>query len=206
VEYIDNDNILFSTITRSSISIDYPTGIHYINWYFPLKLKLILSSSSIFSSSLIRCRLTSYFSIYLIQINILKISNYYIQINHNISHQDSISDIDFNITINQINQTNEKNHLFEFDLATIMLNINSTNISHDNSNSVVFIDWFILSNSSFNSDEPILRVPIHIQYDDIQTIVALTDFTSLINTAMLSMQIQQFPLKILAVNHSGYEI
>ncbi|CAF2513257.1 unnamed protein product [Rotaria sp. Silwood2] len=29
VEYIDNDNILFSTITRSSISIDYPIGIHY---------------------------------------------------------------------------------------------------------------------------------------------------------------------------------
>jgi hypothetical protein len=57
-----------------------------------------------------------------------------------------------------------------------------------------------------NSNQPILRVPIHIQYDDIQTIVALTDFTSLINTAMLSNQIQQFPLKILAVNHSGYEI
>ncbi len=205
VEYIDHDNILFSTITRSSISIDYPTGLHYPNWYFPLKLKLILSSSSVFSSFIIRCRLTSDFSIHLIQTNILKISDYYIQINHQISHRQSISDIDFNITINQINQVNP-NPLFEIDLATIMLTINSTNFSQQNSNSVLFIDWFILSNSSVNSNETILRVPIHVQFDDIQTIVALTDFTSLINTAMLSMQIQQFPLKILVVNHSGYEI
>ncbi|CAF0967441.1 unnamed protein product [Rotaria sordida] len=203
-EYIDNDNILFSTITRSSISIDYPIGIHYPDWYFPLKLKLIISSSFL-SSFIIRCRLLSYFSIYLIQTNILKISNYHIQINHNIYHRESLSDIDFNIKINHINKTYQ-NHIFEIDIATIMLRINSTNlyeINQYNSNSILFIDWFLLSNNSFHNNEPILRVPIHVQYDDIQTIVALTDFTSLINTAMLSMQTQQFPLKILAVNYSG---
>ncbi|CAF2892626.1 unnamed protein product [Rotaria sp. Silwood2] len=204
VEYIDNDNILFSTITRSSISIDYPIGIHYPDWYFPLKLKLIISSSFL-SSFIIRCRLLSYFSIYLIQTNILKISNYHIQINHNIHHRESSSDIDFSIKINQRNTTNQ-NDIFEIDVATIMLKINSTNlykINQHNSNFILFIDWFILSNSSSHNNEPILRVPIHVQYDDIQTIVALTDFTSLINTAMLSMQIQQFPLTILAVNYSG---
>ncbi len=149
--------------------------------------------------------MSSSFSIYSIQTNILKISNYHIQINHKIFHRQSISDIDFNITIKQINKTNE-NNIVEIDLATIMLAINSTDLYKNiqyNSNSVLMIDWFILSNNSLDSQEPILRVPIHVQYDHIQTIVALTDFTSLINIAMLTMQIQQFPLKILAVNHSG---
>jgi transmembrane protein 132 len=203
VEYIDNDNILFSTINHSSISIDYPTGIHYSNWYFPLKLKLILSSSSsLVSSFIIRCRLKSYFSIYSIQTNILKITNYFIQINHKIHPRSSLSDIDFNLTINQINKTNS-NSLFEIDLATLLLSINSTNLHQNNSNSYLFIDWFILSNNSVHSHDPILQVPIYVQSDDIQTIVPITDFTSLINTAMLSMQIQQFPLKILAINYSG---
>ncbi|CAF3695704.1 unnamed protein product [Rotaria socialis] len=203
-EYIDNDNIYFSTITRSSISIDYPIGIHYLDWYFPLKLKLIISSS-LLPSFVLRCRLLSHFSIHLIQTNILKISNYNIQLNHNVYHRASTSDIDFNIKINQINKTSQIN-TFEIDLATITLKINSTNIkkiNQENFNSVSFIDWFLLSTASFNNTESILRVPIQIKYDDIQTIVGLTDFTSLINTAMLSMQIQQFPLTILAVNHSG---
>jgi hypothetical protein len=154
-------------------------------------------SSSILSSFTIRCRLTSDFSIYSIQTNILKISNISIQINHNIHHQQSLSDIDFNITINKTNQ----NDIFQIDLATIMLTINSTNLQKTKS-----IDWFILSNTSSETNQSILRIPIQVQHDNIQTIVALTDYTSLINTAMLSMQTQQFPLKILAVNHSGYEI
>jgi hypothetical protein len=137
--------------------------------------------------------------------NILKLFNYFIQINHNISSRQSISDIDFNITINQINKTNQ-NDIYEIDLSTIMLTINSTNFYQNNSNSVLYIDWFIISNNSFDSNKPILQIPIQIQYDDIQVIVALTDFTRLINTAMLSMQTEQFPLKILAVNHSGYGI
>ena len=150
-------------------------------------------SSLILPSFIIRCRLTSNFSIHSIQTNILKISNNSIQINHYIHHRQSISDIDFNITINKTNQ----NNIFEIDLATIILKINSTN-------SILSINWFFLSsNNSFNSNQPILQIPIHVQYDNIQTIVALTDFTSLINTAMLSMQTQQYPLKILAVNHSG---
>ena len=84
-----------------------------------------------------------------------------------------------------------------------MLFINSTNATNINSN--FLIDWWILSNHSMqnNSDLPILQIPIHIQFDDIQSIVPLTDHTRLINTAMLSMQIQKYPLKILAVNHSG---
>jgi hypothetical protein len=142
-------------------------------------------SSSILPSFIIRCRLTSDFSIHSIQI-----SNNYIQINHYIHHRQSISDIDFNITINKTNQ----NNIFEIDLATIILKINSTN-------SILPINWYLLSSN--NSNQSILQIPIHVQYDNIQTIVALTDFTSLINTAMLSMQTQQYPLKILAVNHSG---
>ncbi|CAF0760251.1 unnamed protein product [Adineta steineri] len=204
-EYIDNDNIIFSTITRSSILVDYPSGIHYPNWYFPLKLKLILSSTN-YSSFIIRCRLTPYFTINSIQTNILKISNYFIQINQTVLNRQSITDIDFNITINQTNKLHEHN-LIEIDLATILLTINSTylykNTNQYNSNSILFIDWFILLNNSVDYKEPIFRVPIHVQYDNIQTIVAITDFTSLINIAMLSMQIQQFPIKILAVNYSG---
>lgn len=202
VEYLDNNNILFSTITQSFISIDYPIGIHYPNWYFPLKLKLIHSSLTIYSSFIIRCHLTSDFSIHLIQTNIPKLLNYNIYINHNISYQNFSTDIDFNITTKQINQTNEKN-LFEIDLATIMLKINTKNLSQYQANSIESIHWFILTNNSSNSNQSILQIPIHIQYDDIQTIVGLTDFTSLINTAMLSMQIEKFPLKILAINHSG---
>lgn len=204
-EYIDNDNIFFSTLSRSSMSIDYPIGIHYPDWYFPLKLKLMISPS-LLSSFIVRCRLLSYFSIHSIQTNILKISNYQIQITHNTYHRKSYSDIDFNIKINQTNKTNQ-NNIFEIDLATITLKINSTNfykLNSEKSNPISFIDWFILPNNSIDIIEPILRIPIHIQYDNIQTIVGLTDFTSLINTAMLSMQVQQFPLKVLAVNYSGY--
>lgn len=188
-------------MTHSSIAIDYPNGIHHFNWYFPLKLKLILSSISHLPSSIIRCRLKSYFSIHSIQTNIPKISNYVIQISHEISPRLSFVDIDFNLTINR---TNSDSPSFEIDLATIILFINITNSSEINSDSIYSIDWWILSNtSSDDSDPPILQIPIQIQSDDLQTIVTLTDYTSLINTAMLSMQIQRFPLRILAVNHSG---
>lgn len=166
-----------------------------------MKLKLILSSITHLPASIIRCRLKPYFSIHSIQTNIPKISNYVIQITHQISSRSSFVDIDFNLTINR---TDSNPSSFEIDLATIILFINTTNLSEINSNTIYSIDWWILSNTSSNhSDPPILQIPIQIQSDDLQTIVALTDYTSLINTAMLSMQIQKFPLKILAVNHSG---
>ncbi|UJR25351.1 hypothetical protein I4U23_006701 [Adineta vaga] len=191
-EYLDNDNIIFSTITRSSISIDYPQGIHYANWYFPLKLKLILSSSTP-SSILLRSRITSHFSIYSIQ-------KHHFQLNHTLSNRTTSTDIDFHITINRTNKSEQKTSI-EIDLATLTLIINSTKQSK--SNSIFYIDFFLLSNKSSDTKESIFRIPIHVQYDDTQTIVALTDFTSLINIAMLSMQMQQFSLKILAVNYSG---
>lgn len=202
VEYLNDDNILFSTARHSFISIDYPIGIHYPNWYFPLKLKLIHSTVSIYSSFIIRCRLKLDFSIHEIQTNIHNISNYKIHITNNVIPSKTFHDIDFNITIKQLNQTNDKN-FFEIDLATILLKINSKKLTQYQMNSIVSIDWFILTNSSLNSNQTSLKIPIHIQYDDIQTIVGLTDYTNLINTAMLSMQIQKFPLKILAVNYSG---
>jgi len=81
---------------------------------------------------------------YSIQTNILKISNNSIQINHKTFHRQSFTDIDFNITINKTNL----NHIFEIDIATIILKINSIN-----SNS--FIDCFLLST---NSNQSILLI------------------------------------------------
>ena len=186
-------------MSRSSISINYPNGIHYSNWFVPLKFKYLHSSSTKYSTFIIRCQLIKDFLIHSIQTNILQIANYSIQINHQLSEQNYHTDIDFNLTIKQLNETQE-NQLIEIDLATIILRINTTHFSPLKTDSIRFIDWFILAN---HSQEPILRIPIHVQPDQIQTIVALTDFTSLINTAMLSMQNQQLLLRILAVNHSG---
>ncbi|CAF0864856.1 unnamed protein product [Adineta ricciae] len=199
-EYLDNDNIMFTTITRSSVAVDYPYGVHYANWHFPLKLKLFLSST-VPSSFIIRCRLLSHFSILSIRKHNLKLANYDIQLNQTLSNRSaSTIDIDFHVHINRTNKIEQKSSV-EIDLASLTVLINST--KQLKPSSIFYIDWFLLSNKSFDTKEPIFRVPIQVQYDDIQTIVALTDFTSLINIAMLTMQIQQFPLKILAVNHSG---
>ena len=160
----------------------------------------MLSSSSP-SSLLIRCRFTSHLSIHVVDATIPKISSTPIRLHHNTSTRQSLTDIDFHLTINRTAPIDAK-HSREIDLATINLFINSTD-PRDSHPSVLFIDWFLLSNKSSDPKEPLFRTPVHVQYDDIQTIVALTDYSSLINIAMLSMQIQQFPLRILAVNHSG---
>ena len=195
-EFLDYDHLFISTLSRSSISIDYPNGLHYPGWFIPLKLKLTLTStSSLGSSLLIRCHFASILSVYSIQTNVLQLLNHYIQIDH----RQSTSTIDFQLTMNEINT----NNAFEVDLATVIFTINGTSLPKPDlmqSNSIFHIDWFLQAS---NQSEPLIRVPIQIQLDDIQTIVALTDYTRLINTAMLSMQIEQYPLKILAVNHSG---
>ena len=198
-EFLDYDHLFISTLSRSSISIDYPNSVHYPGWFIPLKLKLILSSASPLGSSLVvRCQFPSILSVYSVQTNVLQLLNHYIQIDH----RQSASTIDFHLTINQANA----NNAFEVDLATLMFTINGTSLPNSDpiqSNSIFSVDWFLLSSSASNESEPQIRVPIQIQLDDIQTIVALTDYSRLINTAMLSMRIEQYPLKILAVNHSG---
>ena len=184
-------------MSRSSVSIDYSTGVHYPGWFFLMKLKLILSST-LAPSFIIRGRLPTHLSVHSIQTNIPKIANSYIQI----LYRQSSSDIDFNVTINQTS----RNDAFEIDLATIVLVVNATNVDRTNpttTNILSSIDWFLLSSTASYPTEPILRVPVQVHSDDIQTIVALHDHTRLINTAILSMQAEQYPLRILAVNYSG---
>jgi hypothetical protein len=198
-EYIDYDHLFISSVSRSPISIDYPNGIHYSGWSVPLKLKLILASTSFAPNFVIRCHRTALLSVTSIQTNILNLLSHYIQIDH----RQSDAFIDFHVTNNQI----QSKTLVEIDLATIIFTINTAQQLTSNdmikTNMIVSVDWFLLSNGTSNETEPIVRVPIQVRFDDIQSIVALTDFTRLINTAMLSMQIERYPLKILAVNHSG---
>lgn len=197
-EYIDYDYQFISTSSRSSISVDYPVGIHYPHWFVPLKLKMILSSS-LSSSFIIRCRFDSVFLLSSIKTNIIDLLNSYIQINH----QSYSNYIDFHILINQANLKD----VYEIDLSTIILKINDTHLNNDatkNLSQDYSIRWFLLMNSSlFNESDPLIQTQIHIELDDIQTIVGLTDFTRLINTAMLSMQTERYPLRIVSVNYSG---
>ena len=197
-EYIDYDHQFISTSSRSSISIDYPNGVHYPSWFIPLKLKLIVSSS-LSSSFIIRCRFKSVLSVSSIQTNVIELLNHYIQI----EDRQNGSQIDFHLIINQANL----HDVFEVDLATIIFTINGTELNSSSTkdfNHIYSVDWFLISNNSLiDPNEPLLRTPIHIEFDDIQTIVALTDFTRLINTAMLSMQAERYPLRILSVNFSG---
>ena len=189
-EFNDQDPLALATLSRPPLSIEYPTGVHYPDWFIPLKLKLSVSSS-LASSLTIRCRLLpSSLRLHSVQSNVLNLLDHYIQI----EHRQTASTLDFHVLINQV----PPKETFEIDLATIIFTVNATT-----AHQTISIDWFLSHNQTNDMNEPLLRIPIQIQNDDIQTIVALTDFTRLINTAMLSMQIEQYPLQVLAVNYSG---